>query len=79
MSCSRRGGTKPIYCAGRGKMKGDMSIWSTSHFRINAMRATKSLSPFVINVRCAHSTSVSDTRKREMHIIRARLILGPSP
>jgi hypothetical protein len=44
----RRGGTKLLYCAGRGKMKGDMLVLSVSHFQINVRHATKSLSPFAM-------------------------------
>jgi hypothetical protein len=48
MGPSRRGGPKLLYRAGRGKMKGDASIWSVSHFQINERRATKSPSPFAM-------------------------------
>jgi hypothetical protein len=40
-----RGGTTFLYRARWGKLKGNASVWSTSHFRINARRATPSVSP----------------------------------
>jgi hypothetical protein len=44
MSYNRRGGTnKHLNRAGRGKMKGDASVWRASHFRINVRCATASV------------------------------------
>jgi hypothetical protein len=48
MSSSRRGGTKLLHHAGRGKMKGEESVWSVSRFQINVRHTTKSVSPFVM-------------------------------
>jgi hypothetical protein len=46
MSSRRQGGTKLLYHAERGKMKGDAVVWSASHFQINVRRATAGASPF---------------------------------
>jgi hypothetical protein len=48
MSSRKRGGTKLLYHVGRGKMKGDVFVWSASHFFINVRHTTKSSSPFAM-------------------------------
>jgi hypothetical protein len=47
-------GMKLLYRAGRGKLKGDTTVWSASHFWINARRATTSASSFAIKCEMRH-------------------------
>jgi hypothetical protein len=77
MSSSRRGGTKLLYCVGRGKMKGDMSVWHASHFWINARCATMSVPPFVMKYEtCLYYTHLPYEEKGCTRT-RVCLTLGP--
>jgi hypothetical protein len=76
MCSSRRGGTKLLYHIGRGKLKGDTSVWSASHFWINARPLLPACLPLQWNERHTTSTCVSNTRKRETDYVPCTKISG---
>jgi hypothetical protein len=62
-------------------MKGDASVWSTSHFQINERCATKSMSPFFNEMRDTRLPyeEKGDMRTRGMPRIRSLALKFQAP
>jgi hypothetical protein len=86
ISFSRRGGTKFLYRARRGKMEGDMSIWHASQFHINARCTTiMGVSPFAMKCEtclyyaCLPYAEKGDTHTRGTSHIRSHALKCLAP